>query len=163
MKVANSRAAAARYDIAEDDLGCYPVVPDELGPIHAVLLDATKSPWKRKVRKRYLNAHEELFLEFGIQVEEAACGRNVRLIFPLSFDTSEDDACAECLEMVELWMTDPAAYDRRVRERQQRRWLARDREDEDEQAQRDYAEFLERQDADLRRRSGQGRNQGEVG
>jgi hypothetical protein len=34
--------------------------------------------------------------------------------------------------MVDLWLTDRDAYDRRVRERQRRRWLARDREDEDE-------------------------------
>ncbi|MBS9535093.1 hypothetical protein KIH27_16010 [Mycobacterium sp. M1] len=153
MKVPDSRAAAARYEITEDRFGCYPAVPDDLGPIHAVLLDATKSPWRRKERRKYTKAHEELFLEFF--PEEAACGRNVRLIFPLSFDTGEDDACAECLEMVELWTTDRDAYDRRVRERQRRRWLARERADEDEEAQRDYEEFLERQEADLHHRSNQ--------
>ncbi|TXI55923.1 hypothetical protein [Mycolicibacter arupensis] len=160
MKVPDSRAAAARYEIAEDRLGCYPVVPDDIGPIHAVLLDATTSPWKRKVRREYTKAHEELFLEFS--AEEAACGRNVRLIFPLSFDTDEDDACPNCLEMVDLWLTDRDGYDRRIRERRQRRWLARAREDEDAQAQRDYAEFLERQDADLHRRTQQAQ-QDEVG
>jgi hypothetical protein len=69
----------------------------------------------------------------------------------------------ECLEMAELWLNDRDPYDRRVREQQRRRWLAREREDEDEQARADYAEFLEHQDADLHRRSEQRQDQGKPG
>lgn len=155
MKVEGSRAAAARYVIRKDHLGAYPDVPDDYGPVHAVLLDTRASPWRRKERRKYLELHHEVFMEFA--AEEAACGHRVRLIFPLSFDTDEDDACPTCLEMVGLWLNDRDEFDRRVSERSRRQWVRWDREREDEQAEQDYLEFLKRQDADLQRRSHQQR------
>lgn len=81
--------------------------------------------------------------------EEAACGRRVRLVFPLPFDTNEDDACPDCLAMVELWVSDRPAFDARIREREDHRREKANQRSEAEQAEADYEEFLRRQDSDL--------------
>ncbi|SHX67115.1 Uncharacterised protein [Mycobacteroides abscessus subsp. abscessus] len=156
MKVPGSWAAARRYDIHEDRLGRYPEVPEDIGPVHALLFDPPKPPqpgappqWKR--RPEWLDRpkfHEPIFLE-GYNSEEAACGRRVRLVFPVPFDTDEDDVCPECREMAQLWVGDRPAFDARVREREERRREKVHRQWEAQQAEVDYAEFLRRQDAAL--------------
>lgn len=73
----------------------------------------------------------------------------MRLVFPLPFDTDEDDACPDCLAMVELWLHDRAEYDRRVRARHQRRAAARQRELEREEEREIYEEFQRRQAKEL--------------
>jgi hypothetical protein len=107
MKIPDSRAAAERYVVLRDRFGARPEVPDELGPVNAVLLPTLDNGRRNELEKKY---HGPLFLEWSS--EEAACGRHVRLVFPLPFDTAEDDACPDCLAMVELWVHDRAEYDR---------------------------------------------------
>jgi hypothetical protein len=85
----------------------------------------------------------------GWSSEEAACGRRVRLVFPVPFDTAECYACPECVEMAQLWVDDRPAFDARVEEREQRRREKADRRYEAERAEVDYEEFLRRQDAAL--------------
>jgi hypothetical protein len=145
VKITHSRATAARYRIGEDRFGKYPAVPDDLGPIHALLFDPPGASPRGWQPRRWLDEekfHEEVFLGLG---EEAACGRYVRLVFPVRFDTNENDACPKCLEMADLWVSDRAAYDRQVRERELRRREERDRRWEQEEAESDYAEFRLRQ------------------
>lgn len=158
MKVPRSWAAARRYVIHEDKLGTYPEVPEDIGPVHALLFDPPEKPqpgapppWKH--RPEWLDKpkpHEPIFLEGWFLPEEAACGRRVRLVFPVPFDTNEDDACPECLEMAELWVGDRPAFDTRIREREERRREKERRKWEAERADADYEEFLRRQDASLR-------------
>jgi hypothetical protein len=151
VKVPESRAAARRYDIHEDRLGKYPEVPEDIGPVHALLYDLPGNLPRWKRRPDWLDkpkAHEPIFLEWSH--EEAACGRRVRLVFPVPFDTAEDDACPECLEMAELWVSDRPAFDARIRELEDRRREKANRAYEAEQADADYEEFLRRQDASLR-------------
>jgi hypothetical protein len=142
VKIADSRAAAQRYDIRQDRLGKYPEVPDDIGPIHALLYDPPGSEGRRLHPRKWLDepCHEPVFLEWSD--EEAACGRRVRLVFPVSFDTGEPDACPHCLEMVDLWVTDRAECDRRVSARHDR-WR------EEERARADYEDFRRRQEQDL--------------
>ncbi|CPZ76836.1 Uncharacterised protein [Mycobacteroides abscessus] len=71
-------------------------------------------------------------------------------MFPVPFDTNEDDACPECLAMAELWVSDRPAFDARIREREERRREKERRKWEAERADTDYEEFLRRQDASLR-------------
>lgn len=151
MKVPESRAAARRYDIHEDRLGRYPEVPEDIGPVHALLFDRREDLplWKR--RPDWIDKpkfHDPIFLE-GWSSEEAACGRRVRLVFPVPFDTAEDDACPECVEMAQLWVDDRPAFDARIREREEHRRERADRREEGQRVEVDYAEFLRRQDAAL--------------
>lgn len=151
MKIPESRAAARRYDVLEDRQGKYPAVPEDYGLVHALLFDRPEKLPKWKRRPDWMDKpkfHEPIFLEWSH--EEAACGRRMRLVFPVPFDTDEDDACPECLEMADLWATDRDAYDARVREREERRREKSDRRYEAEQAVADYEEFQRRQDAALR-------------
>ncbi|MFT9711340.1 hypothetical protein ACM0A9_23165 [Mycobacteroides abscessus subsp. abscessus] len=71
------------------------------------------------------------------------------MVFPLPFDTNEDDACPDCLAMVELWVSDRPAFDARIREREDHRREKANQRSEAEQAEADYEEFLRRQDSDL--------------
>lgn len=151
VKVPGSWAAARRYAIREDKRGTYPEVPEDIGPVHALLFDPPGVQPRRKHRPEWLDRpkfHEPFFLE-GWFPEEAACGRRVRLVFPVPFDTNEDDACPECLAMADLWVSDRPAFDARVREREAHRREKADRRYEAEQAEADYEEFLRRQDTDL--------------
>lgn len=150
MKVPESRAAARRYDIHEDRLGRYPEVPEDIGPVHALLFDPPEKLPKWKRRPDWMDKpkfHEPIFLEWSH--EEAACGRRMRLVFPVPFDTAEDDACPECVEMAQLWVYDRPAFDARVQEREERRREKADRWYEAERAEVDYEEFLRRQDTAL--------------
>ncbi len=151
VKVPGSWAAARRYAIRDDKRGTYPEVPEDIGAVHALLFDLPGVQPRWKHRPEWLDRpkfHEPFFLE-GWFPEEAACGRRVRLVFPVPFDTNEDDACPECLAMADLWVRDRPAFDARVREREARRREKADRRYEAEQAEADYEEFLRRQDADL--------------
>lgn len=139
MKIPDSRAAAERYVIRQDRFGRYPELPDDYGPVHAVL----NNHHTRDIHR----FREPEFVQWSNP--EAACGRHVGVLFPLPFDTGEDDACPDCLEMVRLWVHDRAEYDRRVIEREQRRTDARRREWELQREQEDYEEFLKRQDQEL--------------
>lgn len=126
-------------------------MPEDIGPVHALLFDPPGVQPRWKHRPDWLDKpkpHEPMFLE-GWFPEEAACGRRVRLVFPVPFDTAEDDACPECLGMAELWVSDRPGFDARVREREERRRERADRRYEAEQAEADYEEFLRRQDAAL--------------
>ncbi len=126
MKIPESRAAVQRYRVREDDLGWYPDMPDEPVPVHALLFDPDELRYRRR---HWLDnpTHEVMYLESGYESEEAACGRQMRVVFPMSFDTDEDDACPQCLDMAQLWVTDREEYDRRVRERHDR-WQRQDEE-----------------------------------
>jgi hypothetical protein len=130
VKIENSRGAARRYVIEQDKSGDrYPAVPEDYGPVHALLWDSRPGPekqyplWRNKI-------HREEFLHTP---EEAACGVPVRLVFPVPFDDKdEEDACPDCLAMVDLWVRDRPAYDRIVTDRRRRRW---ERENERRHAQ----------------------------
>ncbi|ULP48350.1 hypothetical protein [Mycolicibacter virginiensis] len=151
MKVPGSWAAARRYAIGEDRLGRYPEVPDDIGPVHALLFDPPGVQPRWTHRPEWLDKpkpHEPIFLE-SYRSEEAACGRRVRLVFPVPFDTAEDEVCPDCRTMAQLWVSDRPAFDERVREREERRREKENRRYESERAEADYAEFLRRQDAAL--------------
>ena len=140
MKIADSRAAVRRYERRENHLGWYPELPEDLGRVHALLFDPPGS-WTRQVRTRHWldrRVHEVTFLESAFESEEAACGRRMRVVFPMLFDTEEPDACPQCLDMVNLWVTDREEYDRRVEERTDR-WQRQDDE------RREIAEFMRQQ------------------
>jgi hypothetical protein len=118
VKIADSRAAAWRYGLAQDRYGSdrYPVVPDDYGPVHALLYDPPGTESRRMFPKPWLDNkfHDPVFLRSR---EEAACGRYVGLVFPVPFDTDEEEACQECLRMAHLWLTDRNEFDRTVGER----------------------------------------------
>lgn len=145
MKIDWSRAAGTRYDLAEDSYGSdrYPVVPDEYGPVHALLFDPPDSRPPRFVAPDWLDRkfHDAVFLERW-RSHEAACGRTVRLVFPVPFDTAEDDACKSCLAMASLWIADRQEYDRIVSERHAKRRAEREERE-------NYTEFLARQERGL--------------
>jgi hypothetical protein len=107
MKIADSRAAALRYGLARDSYGSdrHPVVPDDYGPVHAVLFDPPGSESRRMFPRPWLDNkfHDPVFLRTR---EVAACGLRVGLVFPVLFDTDEDDACPDCLR--EISKRDPA-------------------------------------------------------
>ncbi|MFT9535296.1 Uncharacterised protein [Mycobacteroides abscessus subsp. abscessus] len=50
MKVPWSWAAARRYAIHEDKRGTYPEVPEDIGPVHALLFDppGVQPGWKHR-------------------------------------------------------------------------------------------------------------------
>jgi hypothetical protein len=77
VKIADSRAAARHYGLAQDRYGSdrYPVVPDEYGPVHALLFDPPGSESRRMFPKPWLDNkfHDPVFLQFSR--EKAACGR----------------------------------------------------------------------------------------
>lgn len=102
-------------------MGAEPVVPDEVGHIHALLLSTGREDILLRRPRHWFNSHNPEFLESRWDAEIAACGKRCRLVFPLSFDTDEEDACPDCLEMVELYLHDRPEYDRRVQEREE--WI----------------------------------------
>lgn len=70
-------------------------------------------------------------------------------MFPVPFDTTEDEACPECVGMAQLWVDDRPAFDARVREREERWREMADKRYEAERPEVDYEESLRRQDAAL--------------
>lgn len=144
MKVPHSNAAGHHFVWKGDDGEGYdPAVPDDDFEVHAILFDPEEPhpPLWRNWWAEQTARHQVAFLEVGEEI--SACGKRCRMIFPLSFDTAEPDACPRCLEMVELWLTDRAEYERRSRAREV--WIVQRREDE-----RAMEEEMER---DLRRQA----------
>ncbi|MCB1256477.1 MAG: hypothetical protein KDB26_05190 [Microthrixaceae bacterium] len=128
MKVPHSNAAGHRYVWTRDHLGSTPGVPDQF-EVHAILFDpeATRHvPHTRRKWTELIERHEVAFLDYDNEV--SACGKRCRMIFPLSFDTAEPDACPKCLEMVELWLNDRPEYERLRSEREA--WITRKQDDE---------------------------------
>jgi hypothetical protein len=59
--------------------------------------------------------------------EEAACGKGVRVIYRMPFDTDDPDACRRCVEMAILRERNPDEFQRRIDQRHER-WRERDEE-----------------------------------
>jgi hypothetical protein len=93
MKIDNSYAAARRYELrrAGEDHGLDPVVPEDYGPVHAVLCEGGSFDGGD-----YDSESGVWFNRYG---HRAACGLTVRLIFPVPFDTNEPDACPRCVDL----------------------------------------------------------------
>jgi hypothetical protein len=81
-------------------------------------------------------------IEFASEAPEAVCGRRVRLVYPMSFDDREDDACPDCLKLIAIWRIDPDEYRRQARiveqEIQQRERSRRERREAQTEAKRPF-------------------------
>lgn len=151
MKVPHSNAAGHHFVWKGDDGEGYdPAVPEDAFEVHAILFDPDTPPhlsFSRNWWAEQTARHQVAFLEIGDAI--SACGKRCRMVFPLRFDTEEPDACPRCLEMVELWLTDRAEYDRRSRAREV--WIVQRREDERAMGE-EMDRALQEQAADIARR-----------
>jgi hypothetical protein len=117
MNIAHSRSAARDPDWKIDPVtkDKDPVEPADPGEIHAWLYTPDPPtalvPW-------ILSQRGTALLEYGSV--EAACGVGVRVIYRMSFDLTQDDACPRCIRMARLWQTNRQEYDRLVNERHER-------------------------------------------
>ncbi|MGV0582101.1 hypothetical protein ABQE57_25850, partial [Mycolicibacterium elephantis] len=134
-KIENSRAAVRRYIIRRSpvDGAPSPDVPDKCGPVHAVLVQAP-SRWEQHKLEKLARHRGIQFIEWEWNAPYSMCGVQVRVVYPMTFDTDEDDACPECKALAAIRSIDPAEYMRqaaqvaqRRRQREQRR-LIRDRQ-----------------------------------
>lgn len=146
-KIPNSRAAAKRYEIATAKDGYrYPVVPDDYGPVHALLFDPPlPGPSRRQLWPEWRNRTQGNEFLRGWEPEEAACGRGVRLVFPVSFDLEEEDVCPACHKLATLWVMDRAAFDREVEDRWRRRAAREHRRQEAAESEEALDDFVLRQ------------------
>ncbi|BBY37515.1 hypothetical protein MMAN_16490 [Mycobacterium mantenii] len=122
MKIADSRSAARYPDWETDPVTGYKdaVEPAEPGEIHAWLYtpdDVGPARW-------ILNQRGTALLQDGHV--EAACGLSLRVIYRMSFDMTQDNACPRCVRIARLWQTSRAEYYELIRERHER-WAERDR------------------------------------
>ncbi|TDO15018.1 hypothetical protein EV580_3158 [Mycobacterium sp. BK086] len=122
VKVPNSRAAVKRFEMRRDseDHRLYPEVPDDYGVVHAVLLADQERQHLPLIRFNP-DSKETAFIEYAWAAPEVVCGRRVRVIFSMQFDTDEDDACPDCLRLCGLLMDDEPEYQRQIEARMERR------------------------------------------
>jgi hypothetical protein len=129
LKIDKSRKAVQfyRWQRSPNGRGCAEV--DDDAPVHAVLLEHPKS-WKRyklaPLRQlfavEYLRRHDEV---------TAVCGVDVRVVYPMTFDTAEDEVCPACKGLLNVRsVVGEAEFWRQVEEaahREYQRGLERDR------------------------------------
>jgi hypothetical protein len=158
-KIPDSRAAEKRWDVS-------PTANVRVF-VHAVLLSDPARPWTRYKARRFRSLREPEHIEYAFDAPEAVCGRRVRLVYPMSFDDEEDDACPDCLKLIAIWQIDPEEYRRQARiveqEIEQRERSKRERqraqteakrlfealdESDDEEPPPDLMDLLERADRD---------------
>lgn len=110
MKINDSRAAVRRYVIRRSDDG-YPIpaVPENCGPVHAILLEDPHNWQQRKLAlSKRLRAVE--YIEYSWAAARTVCGINVRVVYPLSFDTEEGDSCKDCKSLLVVRSVDVDVY-----------------------------------------------------
>lgn len=138
MKITDTRAAFRNYDLVRDPVDHLldPILPEEPGLVHAVVLHTDRK--YRPHRLTALNAMRgPIFASYSGQYE-ALCGRHVKVILPMPFDTDEDELCPQCLRWLTLRHTNPAEF-----QRQYRSWLAE--QSARQQEQEDVEEWNRRQ------------------
>lgn len=144
MKIPDSRAAEKRWDVSPSAVARVFV--------HAVLLNDPARPWTRYKATRFRSMHEPEHIQYASEAPEAACGRRVRLVYPMSFDDKEDDACPDCLKLIAIWQIDPDEYCRQVRiieqEIEQRERSRRERQNAQGEATRLFGTVVEPGDED---------------
>ena len=132
MKIPDSRAAEKQWDVA-------PTAGTRVF-VHAVLLNDPARPWTRHKARRFRSLHEPEHIEYASEAPDAVCGRRVRLVYPMSFDDEEDDACPDCLKLIAIWQIDPEEYRRQARvveqEIEQRERSRRERQKAQKEAKR---------------------------
>lgn len=82
-------AGLTNYTIAKDPVTGLktPRLKDNPGQVHAVYNDASRPAMQ-----------EPFFVEETWDYRAAVCGKLIRVIMPLSFKNSEDNACPRCVE-----------------------------------------------------------------
>ncbi|MBN7443412.1 hypothetical protein I3U51_23025 [Mycobacteroides abscessus subsp. abscessus] len=110
MKINDSRAAVRRYVIRRSSEGePIPAVPEKCGPVHAILLDNPRNWQQRKrVLSKRLRAVE--YIERSWAPAQTVCGIDVRVIYPMPFDTDEDDSCRDCENLLVVRSMDVDVY-----------------------------------------------------
>ena len=118
------------------------------GPVTGPPIDRDSYTPKEIARLRgYILAQPSSALLEGGAFVRAACGKRVRVIYTRAFGaTNEVEVCPLCAEMADLWRTDVAEYDRRVKERNER-WAERnERQRERELEEWEAEQYFESQD-----------------
>ncbi|WP_157895843.1 hypothetical protein [Mycobacteroides chelonae] len=110
MKINDSRAAVQRYVIRRSADG-YPIpaIPEKCGPVHAILLNDPRN-WQQ--RKLVLSKRPRTveYIERSWTAARSACGIDVRVVYPMSFDTEEDDVCLDCRGLLVVRSMDVDVY-----------------------------------------------------
>jgi hypothetical protein len=99
VKIGDTRAALERYDLRRsEDHRLDPCVPDDPGTVHAYLVEQSWLALPPHSHEAWIeNRRGPLFAEKPPEWS-AACGKRVRVILPLSFDTNEPTACPQGAE-----------------------------------------------------------------
>lgn len=87
-----------RWHFAPGDDGWAEV--DDNAQVHAVLLDHPQS-WRRYATRELRNMRGVVYLRRYESVT-AVCGLSVRVVYPMSFETGEDEACRSCKSLLEM-------------------------------------------------------------
>lgn len=128
MKIPGTRAALKRYDLMRDPETHLvdPTLPDNPGPVHCVEPDEGMNQYKDAFLSHQIpTTSEPLFLE--VRPMHTVCGRRIRVLLPLDYNTKDPDACRQCTRWLELRESDPEQFHREYREWQRERM---DREQE---------------------------------
>lgn len=150
MKINDSRAAVQRYVIRRSSDG-YPVpaIPDRCQPVHAILLD---DPRNRQQRKLALSRRTRTieYIEYSWSAPQTVCGIDVRVVYPMPFNTDEDDACKGCKGLLKVRSMDVEVYLRQRSEmlRERRRELQSKRVRELSQVFEFLDRFYDQQDGE---------------
>ena len=130
MRIDNSRRAWREFVMRRSPVDHFmePHLPDDPGPVHAVLYEP-RQPNPRRYRDPTMKSPAEQtdiqFIEYG-EAPEAACGLRVRVVDVKAFDTNEAGVCPRCRELAITRRDDPAKYRRVLELREQRREERRD-------------------------------------
>ena len=102
-----------------------PQLPDDPGPVHAVLYEPSTTRRRDSTVKSPAEQTDIHFIEWG-ELPEAACGLRVRVVDVKAFETNEVGVCPRCAELAIMRRDDPAKYRRVLELREQRREERRD-------------------------------------
>jgi hypothetical protein len=143
MKMNYSRRAIRHYVWRHSPVDHFmePQLPDDPGPVHAVLFEPPKPNERRNPTVKSPAEQTDIhFIEFG-DLPEAACGVRVRVVDVEAFDTDDAGVCPRCSEVAIIRQEDPAEYRYLLELRQKRRW-------EHQEARRDLEEYYESLEVD---------------
>lgn len=112
MKYEDTGSALEEYSNERDADGYWePRLLEEPGRVHA--------RWERPPALDFIEYWNGL---------AAICGRRVRVLLPMPFDSNGADACPECARILAARAADPEGWEERRRERKRRRMKEEDRE-----------------------------------
>lgn len=121
MKLDFSRKALQFYRWIPDEDGGYPQVDDD-AVVHAVLLNHPHS-WVRSKTKELRRMGAVVYLR-KLESVTAVCGRDVRVVYPMAFDTGEAEGCAECNGLLATRrLIGEDEFARQLRNAEHRQWL----------------------------------------